>query len=130
MAHASTVADECLPPSLPRMRCVLSRVFSFVRQLSSFWPSSQVETDEHLCSKSGLRSLPSKLNLAAVIVMFALTTIYVIVDSLQLWAIYDVVGGSIHSFESPILSNSVGSAILQAVYGINVRTTCSQPNFI
>ncbi|VDB98660.1 unnamed protein product [Peniophora sp. CBMAI 1063] len=70
-------------------------------------------------SKSGLRSLPNKLNLAAVIVMFALTTIYVIVDSLQLWAIYDVVGGNLHSFENPILSNTVGIAILQAVYGIN-----------
>ncbi|VDB98666.1 unnamed protein product [Peniophora sp. CBMAI 1063] len=75
-------------------------------------------------SISGLRSLPNKLNLAAVILMFTLTTVYTLVQLLQLWAIFDLFdlegGGSRSRLSFDLNITYQGTTLLFAVFGANV----------
>ncbi|VDB98672.1 unnamed protein product [Peniophora sp. CBMAI 1063] len=71
--------------------------------------------------KDGIRSLQSKVNLAAVTVMTTLTTVYTIVTILQLWGNFDRLGvkdQSLSSFDTDV--TVVGGRLEFAVFAINV----------
>ncbi|VDB98658.1 unnamed protein product [Peniophora sp. CBMAI 1063] len=69
--------------------------------------------------KSGLRSLPNKLNFAAVIVMSSMTTLYTVGDICQVWVVFDVVGGVSNSFDNRISALMADDRLINAAFSVN-----------